>query len=60
MVGHAFGSLDRGDIGVHQNRLDALFPQGLEGLRAAVVELARLPDLQGAGAQQEHFPYGFV
>ena len=55
MVGHAFGRLDRGDIGVHQNGLDSLFPQGLEGLRATIVKFTGLADFQRTRPQDENF-----
>ena len=42
--------LDSGDIRVHQNRGDAFFTQRLDCLRAGIIELARLSDLQRARA----------
>ena len=32
MVGHSFGGLDCGDVGVNQHCLDAFFAQGFKGL----------------------------
>ena len=46
--------LDRRDVRVDQHRLDAGLAQGLDRLGAAVVELARLPDAQAAGADEHH------
>ena len=48
-IGH-----DRGRVRVHQHDLVALFAQRLAGLRAGVVELARLPDDDRAGADDEN------
>ena len=56
LVGHPFGGLHRRDVRIHEHCPDALFPQGLEGLRAAVVEFSGLADLQRARAQDENFP----
>jgi hypothetical protein len=47
-VGH-----DRGGVAVDQNDLVTLFTQGLAGLYAGVVELARLADDDGARADDE-------
>ena len=44
LVGH-----DGGGIGVDQNGGDTLFPQGLAGLGARVIELRRLADDDGPG-----------
>mmetsp|Transcript_18365 Transcript_18365/g.28644 ORF Transcript_18365/g.28644 Transcript_18365/m.28644 type:complete len:839 (-) Transcript_18365:393-2909(-) len=46
--------LHGGDVRVHEHHLLALLLQGLDGLRARVVELARLPDAQAPRAQQQH------
>mmetsp|Transcript_13563 Transcript_13563/g.24040 ORF Transcript_13563/g.24040 Transcript_13563/m.24040 type:complete len:838 (+) Transcript_13563:2027-4540(+) len=46
--------LHGGDVGVDHHHADALLLQGLDGLRARVVELARLPDAQAPRAQQQH------
>ena len=43
--------LDSGDVRVHQNRGDTFFTQRLDCLRAGVIELARLSDLQRARAE---------
>ena len=56
LVGNAFRGLNRCDVGVDQHGADALFTQGLQRLRAGVVELAGLTDFQCARAQHEHFP----
>ena len=45
---------DRGGIGVDEDHLEALFAERLHGLRARVVELARLPDDDGPRADQEN------
>ncbi len=45
---------DRGRVGVEKDRAHAFLPQGLEGLGARVVELAGLPDLDGAAAEDQH------
>ena len=47
-VGH-----DGGRVRVDQHHLEALFHQHLAGLGAGVVELARLPDDDGARTKQE-------
>ena len=57
LVRNAFGSLHRGDVGVDEDGLDALFAEGLEGLRAAVVEFAGLADLEGARSEHQDFLY---
>ena len=49
-VGHILAGLHRGDIRVDEHRVDALFLQRLQGLRSAVVELARLTNFQGSAA----------
>ena len=48
-VGH-----DRGRVGVEQDGPDALLAQGAAGLGAGVVELGRLADDHGPGADDEH------
>ena len=55
MVRHAFGRLNGSNIGVNQNGLDTFLVQRFEGLRTRIIELARLTDLQGAGAKNQHF-----
>ena len=50
------GRLDRGDIGVDQDDLEALLLEGLDGLAAGIVELAGLADLEGAAAEEEDLP----
>ena len=52
LVGH-YG----GGVGVYQHHLIALFPQCKTGLCAGVVELRRLPDDDGAGADDHYFVY---
>ena len=53
LVRQPFAGLDRGDIRVHQDRVDAFLAQGLNRLGPGVVELARLADLQRARAEQQ-------
>ena len=48
-IGH-----DRGRVRVHQHDFVALFAEGLAGLRAGIVELARLTDDDRAGADDEN------
>jgi hypothetical protein len=48
-IGH-----DRGRIAVDQHHPVAFFLEGLAGLGAGIVELAGLPDDDGAGADQEN------
>ena len=55
LVRDTLARLDGGDVRVHKHGRDPLLPQGLEGLRPGVVEFSRLPDFQGAGAEQQHF-----
>ena len=55
LIGNSLGSLDRGDIGIDENGLDALFAEGFQGLRAAVVEFAGLADLEGARSEHQYF-----
>ena len=52
-VGHLRVGHDGGRIGVDQDDGVAFFAQGLAGLGAAVVELARLADDDGAGADEQ-------
>ena len=47
-VGDSFRSLDGSDVGVDQDRLHAVFAQGLESLCTGVVELPGLAYLEGA------------
>ena len=47
-VGH-----DGGRVGVHEHHAVALFLEGLAGLGAGIIKLARLPDDDGAGADNE-------
>ena len=44
-VGHILAGLHGGDVRIDQHRVDALFLQGFQRLRAAIVELARLSNL---------------
>ena len=53
-IGESLAGLDRGDVRVHEDGGDALFAQRLDRLRARVVELAGLADLQRAGAEHQH------
>ena len=55
LVGNAFRRLHRRDIGIDQDGTDAFLAQGLESLRATVVEFAGLADLEGATAQYQDF-----
>ena len=43
-VGDLFVGHDRRRVGVHEDRLDALLPQRLAGLRPGVIELGGLAD----------------
>mmetsp|Transcript_33962 Transcript_33962/g.66956 ORF Transcript_33962/g.66956 Transcript_33962/m.66956 type:complete len:788 (-) Transcript_33962:395-2758(-) len=45
--------LDGRDIGVHEDHLDALLLERLDGLSAAVVELSRLSDGGPAGSEEQ-------
>ena len=54
MVGNVRVGHDGGGVGVDQHRLDALGFQRTAGLRAGVVELRRLTDDDGAGADDQH------
>ena len=45
---------DGGGIGVDENRAVALFAENAAGLNARIVEFARLPDHDGAGADDEN------
>jgi len=47
-IGH-----DRGRIGIHEHDLVALLAQRLASLHAGIIELAPLPDDDGAGADDE-------
>ena len=48
-------SLNRSDVRIYQHRADTFFTQRLQRLRTGVVELSGLANLQGTGAQDEHF-----
>ncbi|MDT4797755.1 hypothetical protein FQZ97_303650 [compost metagenome] len=52
-VGHGRVGHDGGRVGVHQDDAEAFFLQGLAGLCAGVVELARLADDDGAGTEDQ-------
>ena len=52
-IGHGRVGHDGGRVGVHQDHPVALFAQRLTGLGSGVVEFARLPDHDGAGAQDQ-------
>ena len=60
LVRHALGSLHRRDVGVDQDGLYAFLAQGLQRLRAAVVELAGLSYLECSGTEHQYFLYAFV
>ena len=53
-IGHVRVGHDRRRIAVDENDPVTLFAQRLAGLRAGIVELARLPDDNGAGADDEN------
>ena len=53
-VGNAFRRLNGGNVRVHENTLDALFTQSLQGLRTRVVEFTCLANLQGTATQHEY------
>ena len=59
-VGDAFRSLNCSDVGVDEHATDAFLTQGLQSLRARIVKLTCLSDLQGAAAQHEHLCQLFV
>ena len=44
---------DAGGVGIQQDRADAFFAKGLQGLRSRVVKLTGLPDLDGAATKDE-------
>ncbi len=54
LVGYSFARLDGGDVGVYQNAANTFFAQGLECLRARVVEFSGLSDFECAAAKHEH------
>ena len=54
MVGDVVVGHDGGGVGVDQHDLHALLLQGAAGLGAGVVELRRLADDDGAGADDQH------
>ncbi len=51
LVGHPLRGLYGCDVGVDQDGLDPLLTHGFQRLRAGVIELTRLSDLQGSRAQ---------
>eukprot|EP00962_Isochrysis_galbana_P040188 scaffold14529_cov117-Isochrysis_galbana.AAC.9 len=54
----AAAHLHRGDVGVDQDDLKPLLLERLDGLRARVVKLARLPNGQAARTEQQHLGQG--
>ncbi len=50
LVGYALRGLHGGDVRVDKHGLDSFLTQGFQGLRAGVVELACLADLESTGA----------
>jgi hypothetical protein len=54
-VGHSFGGLDGGDVGIDQDDAEAFLLEGFDGLAARIVELARLPDLERSRPQKQDF-----
>ena len=52
-VGHGRVSHDRGRVGVHQDYPVALFPQGLAGLGAGIIEFTGLADDDRARTQNQ-------
>ncbi len=53
-VRHPLARLDSGDVGVDEDDLDALLLRRLYGLAPRVVELPRLPDLEGSASEEQH------
>ncbi len=53
-VGHLRVGHDGGRVAVDQDHLVALFPEGLAGLGAGIVELAGLTDDDGPGADDQN------
>src|SRR5690606_4538867 len=45
---------DGGRVGVHQDDAETFLAQGLAGLGAGIVELTRLADHDGAGAEDQN------
>ena len=54
LIRHGAVGHDGGGVGVDQHHREALFPQGAAGLGPGVVELRRLPDDDGTGADHQH------
>ena len=54
LVGKTRRRLDRRDVRVDQDRVNALLLEGLDRLRATVVKLTRLADTQTTTAQHQH------
>ena len=55
LVRNAFRRLDRSNIRVDEDRADAFFTEGLEGLGTGIVKFAGLSDFEGSRAQNEYF-----
>jgi len=55
LIGQVFGGLDSGDVGIDQDRPDALFLEGLDRLAPRIIEFARFADLEGGAPQNYHF-----
>ncbi len=53
LVAEPLGRLNRGDVRVDEHGVEARFAQGLQSLRARVVELAGLADLERTGSEQK-------
>src|SRR5262249_15707866 len=54
---HAVVGLDRRYVGVDEDRRDPLLAQRLDRLAAGVIELARLPYLERARAEDQHLAW---
>ena len=60
LVGNAFRGLYGGYVGVDEDRGQSLLAQGLQGLRAAVIEFPGFSYLESAGTEDEDFFQFFV
>ncbi|KAH3675308.1 hypothetical protein OGATHE_001648 [Ogataea polymorpha] len=55
LVGQTLGGLDGGNVRINQNCVYSLLFQGLDCLRARIVELSGLSNGQSTGAKNQHF-----
>jgi hypothetical protein len=55
LVGETLGSLNRGNVGIDQDGVDAFFLERLDGLGTRVVKLSSLSDRQTSGTEHENF-----